>query len=407
MNFSRVQILISLVNLIFLIRVEAQNSTENDAQVLHHFRPSLAAIIGVMGIMFSIVVLVVAYAKFCHRSPFNLLNPQDIEFQGALRSRPSGIDKSIIDKIPIFRFSSLRGSKRGLECAVCLSAFEDIEILKLLPKCKHAFHRNCIDEWLESHSSCPLCRQRFDAVDVTTFDFSNSLRFFQTPSNLTDDPGLELFIQREQDEAGPSRFNIGGSFRDKFKLRDAAREQKALLHKLKHRIIVSDVVVKHRWSDLNSSDLLSLNSDMLNASSSQKFLSLGSRSARFSGRFPKSDDDVLKIKDEIEKKRRMNESKFSMMQRSSSVSTSDTELVHQARMLHHNANRSMSEITNVSRFRDFTSRNKAKESPSNANEERRRRIWLPIVRRTLQWFAGFEKTQPLPEDHHNLLPSNV
>lgn len=296
-------------------------------------------------------------------------------------SRFSGIDKITIDKIPVFRFSSLQGSKQGLECAVCLSAFEEIEVLKLLPKCKHAFHRICIDEWLECHASCPICRQRFEAVDVISFVFSSSSRLFQTISNLTDDLNLEVFIQREHDKSN--------------KLRNVVK-----LHKIKHKIIVSDVVVKQRWSDLNSSDLISLNCEMLNASSSQRFSSFGSRSTGFSSKI-----DLLKIKDDMEKKRRINESKFNMMQRSCSVSTS-TE-VHEAKimMIKFNEKRSMSEITNVTRFRD-----KAVGSSSNyADEERRRRrLWLPIARRTLQWFAGFDKSQQHPDrDSHKMIISNV
>ncbi|XP_022147740.1 E3 ubiquitin-protein ligase EL5-like [Momordica charantia] len=46
----------------------------------------------------------------------------------------------------------------GLECAVCLSAFEDGEEVKKLPRCTHMFHAPCIDMWLYSHSDCPLCR---------------------------------------------------------------------------------------------------------------------------------------------------------------------------------------------------------------------------------------------------------
>ncbi|VAI49637.1 unnamed protein product [Triticum turgidum subsp. durum] len=49
-----------------------------------------------------------------------------------------------------------------LECAVCLSEFEDEDRLRLLPKCSHAFHPDCIGEWLASHVTCPVCRRNLD-----------------------------------------------------------------------------------------------------------------------------------------------------------------------------------------------------------------------------------------------------
>ena len=43
-------------------------------------------------------------------------------------------------------------------CAVCLGDFEEGEELRTLPECMHSFHVPCIDMWLYSHSSCPICR---------------------------------------------------------------------------------------------------------------------------------------------------------------------------------------------------------------------------------------------------------
>ncbi|KAJ0430636.1 putative transcription factor C2H2 family [Helianthus annuus] len=43
-------------------------------------------------------------------------------------------------------------------CAVCLGEFEEDEDVRIMPECAHVFHVSCIDMWLFSHDSCPLCR---------------------------------------------------------------------------------------------------------------------------------------------------------------------------------------------------------------------------------------------------------
>ncbi|KMZ70187.1 hypothetical protein ZOSMA_1G01590 [Zostera marina] len=44
------------------------------------------------------------------------------------------------------------------ECVVCLSKVKGGEIVRVLPNCLHIFHVDCIDMWLSSHDSCPVCR---------------------------------------------------------------------------------------------------------------------------------------------------------------------------------------------------------------------------------------------------------
>ncbi|PKA47783.1 RING-H2 finger protein ATL16 [Apostasia shenzhenica] len=67
-----------------------------------------------------------------------------------------GLDPAAISAIPIFSFSSPVSGMA--ECAVCLTEFHNGESLRLLPGCTHAFHIDCIDIWLQSNASCPLCR---------------------------------------------------------------------------------------------------------------------------------------------------------------------------------------------------------------------------------------------------------
>ncbi|KAF8047855.1 hypothetical protein N665_2799s0003 [Sinapis alba] len=68
------------------------------------------------------------------------------------------LDPTVLEKIPIFVYSSETHQVLEEECSVCLSEFEEEDQCRLLPKCGHAFHVDCIDTWFRSTSTCPLCR---------------------------------------------------------------------------------------------------------------------------------------------------------------------------------------------------------------------------------------------------------
>jgi len=51
------------------------------------------------------------------------------------------------------------GIERAERCLVCLSDYEAEDEARMLVKCGHLFHKDCIDQWLtEGRNSCPLCR---------------------------------------------------------------------------------------------------------------------------------------------------------------------------------------------------------------------------------------------------------
>ncbi|CAD6338495.1 unnamed protein product [Miscanthus lutarioriparius] len=140
------------------------------------FRPGVAVVVGILTSVFSITFLLLLYAKHCKRSAAESSGPYG-SAGGGLRSsgaggagggdrRNSGVDRAVVESLPVFRFGALRGQKEGLECAVCLGRFEPTEALRLLPKCRHGFHVECVDTWLDAHSTCPLCRSRVDPEDV-------------------------------------------------------------------------------------------------------------------------------------------------------------------------------------------------------------------------------------------------
>lgn len=95
-----------------------------------------------------------------------------------------GLDPTLLKSIPVVLFNP-KEFKDGLECAVCLCDVSEGEKARLLPKCNHGFHVDCIDMWFQSHSTCPLCRnpvsnissddQNLTSIELLTVEEENSV----------------------------------------------------------------------------------------------------------------------------------------------------------------------------------------------------------------------------------------
>ncbi|XP_042489873.1 E3 ubiquitin-protein ligase ATL6-like [Macadamia integrifolia] len=118
------------------------------------FSPSMGIIL--VGII--IAFLILGFLSFCIGRP----ESGGESTQGGISRRGNrGLDPAVIDTFPTLAYSSVKDHKLGkgaLECAVCLSEFEDEDTLRLLPKCDHVFHPDCIDAWLSKRTTCPVCR---------------------------------------------------------------------------------------------------------------------------------------------------------------------------------------------------------------------------------------------------------
>ncbi len=50
-------------------------------------------------------------------------------------------------------------------CSICTNEWQDGEQMRKLSACRHYFHRDCIDTWLTTNRTCPLCRTPIASID--------------------------------------------------------------------------------------------------------------------------------------------------------------------------------------------------------------------------------------------------
>ncbi|XP_073152154.1 E3 ubiquitin-protein ligase ATL42-like [Henckelia pumila] len=383
-------LLLHFLFLIFINDVTAQ--VLKSSKQSGNFKPSIALVTGFLSATFLLTFLLLVYAKFCHQRANNAGSSTSLRVRvrdGMLRmgAIASGVDKAVVESLPSFPFSSIRGTREGLECAVCLSKFEDVEVLRLLPKCQHVFHIGCIDQWLERHSTCPLCRRKVSQEDVSD---SRSLQQF-SGEGRDHESNLDLYVEREEDGLGASRFSIG---RRSFMLwsqrggregelpprRSVDSDQfKKGFHRFNHRVVgYSDVLFKNRWSNVSSSDLMFLNSEFLHESSSARFM------------MSESSMEVEEIQKENDEITMNSDPDFA------STSDSSRNLESGSNFPYPIDKRSMSEIVVHPRFTEFED-NTDSYLVENSESERIRRLWIPIARKTVQWFTDRESRASNPQ----------
>ncbi|KAI9098965.1 hypothetical protein K1719_024732 [Acacia pycnantha] len=121
------------------------------------YSPTLAIIIVILVVALFLAGVFSIYIRQCGRSSSTSVP----NLTARSRRQPRGLDAAVINSFPALDYSAVKIHKIGkgaLECAVCLNEFDDSETLRLIPKCDHVFHSDCIDEWLASHTTCPVCR---------------------------------------------------------------------------------------------------------------------------------------------------------------------------------------------------------------------------------------------------------
>ncbi|XP_030510087.1 E3 ubiquitin-protein ligase ATL9-like [Cannabis sativa] len=121
------------------------------------------AFIGIFSVLFSVM-----YSLMSFFNPWSWVETGRVGGGGGGGGR--GLDAAILETFPTFVYSEASRLEIGKgdqqKCAVCFLEFEDNERLRLIPNCYHIFHAHCIDKWLKSKSTCPVCRANLNNTHI-------------------------------------------------------------------------------------------------------------------------------------------------------------------------------------------------------------------------------------------------
>ncbi|CAN6194953.1 unnamed protein product [Urochloa humidicola] len=118
----------------------------------------------------AVLLVLVAVIGLCDRlsqwpSPWQQQPATDSTGDPPLEAAVLGLGASAIASLPVYKYKEKCGDGGGGdECSVCLGEVKPKETVKQLPVCAHLFHEGCIDVWLRSHVTCPVCRTPVNAA---------------------------------------------------------------------------------------------------------------------------------------------------------------------------------------------------------------------------------------------------
>ncbi|XP_051218567.1 putative RING-H2 finger protein ATL71 [Lolium perenne] len=163
--------------------------------------------------MTAVFIAFVCARFFCCRAPaaddggaqppldFDADFPADLSRQ--MEHAHCGLEPWVISAIPTMKYNfEAFHSKDDAQCSICLGEYNEKEILRIIPTCRHNFHLICLDVWLRKHTTCPMCRVSLKELPDGKADVIPARGIPESPTIPAVNPTPEWFLPTHRVHGG-------------------------------------------------------------------------------------------------------------------------------------------------------------------------------------------------------------
>ena len=131
--------------------------------------------------LFLVIIFLTLFVRVCYVYLHDhILNPNYSETSIEHREENNknivkGLPSCVINSYGTFAFEKNNianiNNDYDTNCSICIVDYKESEILRMMPQCRHYFHKDCVDTWLKIKGSCPICRNSL--LQASSNDVSN------------------------------------------------------------------------------------------------------------------------------------------------------------------------------------------------------------------------------------------
>ncbi|KAL2326529.1 hypothetical protein Fmac_025587 [Flemingia macrophylla] len=132
--------------------VEGSGSASSSAEIKLY-----RAFIFCVPIFFTLILLFLFYLFYLRPTTLHWITHFPLSRNPNHNPNATGLNKQLREMLPVIVYNQ-SFSVKDTQCSVCLLEYQPEDRLQQIPACGHSFHMSCIDLWLATHTTCPLCR---------------------------------------------------------------------------------------------------------------------------------------------------------------------------------------------------------------------------------------------------------